>query len=123
MLVVALSLAAAACGSDSSEWCEFAPDLETEDFDIIDGTATPAALEAAFTERLEVLDEVAVDAPSEVADDVEILYDAVDGFGSLLAEYEWDFQAVLGANDDRFNAFDPDATAAALENIAAFCAE
>ncbi len=123
VLVIALSLVSVACGSDSSEWCESAPGLAADAFDIIDPTATPEALEEAFTERLEFLAEVAEDAPSEIADDVEVLEDAVDGFGSLLAEYNWDFQAVAGADDDRFDAFDPDVTGAAIDNIAAFCAE
>lgn len=107
----------------SSDFCRSAADIENDDFSLFAFNSTPADLEAGINEVLALLEEASRVAPSEIADDFDVLRQTFVDFAGLLADYNYDFFAIASEaeNDPRLIAFDGDAVEQAANNIAAFC--
>jgi hypothetical protein len=102
-------------GGDSDYCTEAQQDQTFEGFDVFSDD-----LESEVTKLLDQMAEAEANAPSEIRDDVKVLFDAFRGLAEILAEYEYDLFAIP-PDDPRFTELDTPEITKASENIAAYC--
>jgi hypothetical protein len=111
----------AGSGSDT-EFCEYLRAFD-EQTDQAPALTNPGDVQMLFEDVADSLARARDLAPSEIADDVDLLADTYDGFIEVLKENDYNFLAMVPAieTDPRLIAMDSEEVERAGDNIATFC--
>jgi hypothetical protein len=127
--VAASVVAVAACGGDDAggdraAFCDAASSYEQAGAPN-PSTASPAELEAAFSDAREALDRMEDTAPDEIADDVATVATTMGAFFEALAEKGYDYEAFINDPDGlaAADALSSDDIATATGNLERFIAD
>lgn len=93
-----------ACGDDDSagtddDYCARleAYRSEADSLSSLGDVPDPATMEAAFTNMQSTIADLRVGPPSEIADEVTIMADAIDDVVRIFDQFEWDLQKLAGS--------------------------